>query len=114
MNKLQALENNVQNLRSDAAKEMMARMLDAEASHLRGEIVPLNANYQKVRQEEKEDHILEAVAGVALAAGAIALGALAIHKIKTEIDKKAALEKIKLEEERKEMIRKLSQLKGKR
>lgn len=114
MNRFETIENEVKNLNSDVAKTMLAKMLNSEAGRLKSSIVPLNANYEEIRREEKEEHLLEGIACLALAAGAVALGAVLIRKFKVEMEKKATLEKAKLEEDRKDMIRKLAQLKGKR
>lgn len=110
------LENQVLNLNTNAKKEVMAKILGAEQRRLENSLVPLNANHKDVIKQEHEEKCLEWIAVGAVTAGAITLAAFAAWKIKKGIEKKAAEEKAKVEArlqaERKEMIQKLSRIKG--
>lgn len=110
------LQNELLNLNTNAKKEVMSQILNAEARRLEDSLVPLNAIHKDVIKREKEERCMELVAVGAVAAGAIALAAFAAWKIKKGVEKKAAEEKAKIESrlqaERKEMIQKLARIKG--
>lgn len=112
MNKFEILENDVQNLNTDARRALAAKLLSSEANRLEGSMIPLDSNHKLVVKEEREEHALEIIAVAALAAGVIALGAAVCWRVKKGIEKQAEKEKIRLAEERKEMIQKLSRIKG--
>lgn len=114
MNKLAEIHNEIQNLNTDARRVLTRELLNAEARRLDNSLIPLDANHKEEMEKERNERICIALVCTAAAAGICALTAWGISKGKQKIEAKAAEEKAKLEDEKKELYRKLSALKGRR
>lgn len=112
MSKISQLHNEIENFNTDVRRLAARDLLNAEARRLDNSLIPLKASHKEMVQKEKEDRAVLLLGAAAVAAGLCALTAWCIHKGKSAIEAKAQEEKARLDEEKKEIYRKLSSLKG--
>lgn len=112
MSKFNEVKNEALNLRSDARKALLIDLLRAEENHVANSMIPLEADHRAVMKKEVDDRLF----GIAMASAAVAAltGAAVILAVKgkRKLEEEARKAKLQLEQEKKDMIRKLAQVKG--
>lgn len=113
MSKFNEVKNEALNLRSDARKALLIDLLRAEENHVANSMIPLEADHRAAMKKEEED---DRLFGIAMASAAVAAltGAAVILAVKgkRKLEEEARKAKLQLEQEKKDMIRKLAQVKG--
>ena len=112
MSKFNEVKNEALNLRSDARKALLIDLLRAEEKHVANSMIPLKADHRAAMKKEEDDRLF----GIAMASAAVAAltGAAVILAVKgkRKLEEEARKAKLQLEQEKKDMIRKLAQVKG--
>lgn len=112
MSKFNEVKNEALNLRSDARKALLIDLLRAEENHVANSMIPLEADHRAAMKKEEDDRLF----GIAMTSAAVAAltGAAVILAVKgkRKLEEEARKAKLQLEQEKKDMIRKLAQVKG--
>lgn len=111
MNKIDTLAE-IQNLNTNARKALAAKVLSAQAERLQNSYIPLEKDHSEYVREARTDRAMKVVAIGAIGAAVVCATGYVVAKVNEKIEEQAKKEKQKLQEERKEMIQKLSRIKG--
>lgn len=109
--KLDLLRDEIENLNTDARLELTRDLLLRAAEDEREKMVPLGMSIWEERREDEEDKA-GLIASLAVLAGSLGLLAFALCKGKKKLEEKAREEEAKIEEEKRELYRRLSSIKG--
>lgn len=106
------LKNDSQNLSHDAKMALMHKLLLQAADLAQDNIIPLNADHKEYEEQVKKEERGTLIKALLLLAGSAGILAILASRGKQFLDKKAEAEKEKLREDRRELYRRLSAVKG--
>ena len=112
MNKLEQIKNEALNMGTNARKALLVELLRAEENRQLNSMIPLDADHEQVRRDQKNDRTATIVAITAGAVAALAGSVLLLAKGQKKLKIEAEHAKEQLEQEKKEMIRKMTMVKG--
>lgn len=112
MNRFELLRNEAENFSTDARRQMLADALALEEKRVRNSMIPLEASHRDVMEEERNERMLVAAALLTASAALLVTGTVLAVKAHKKAVAKAEQIREELEQDKKDMIRKISRIKG--